>query len=188
MDVVTLGAEKTAMRSEPTSPAREISSRQAALSSNRGAVDGTATNKTARARCSDQVRSIAWLGSRTAAEKPMIRLVVRRRPDDRMLEELVRSPEGAVTAFRTRPRSSEGPTTTCWQPSGRGPVRSLPTSRMRQSPGRKTAIGTHFPDVVADIAAESLVARHAVSLEPCSDSDLELERVVGRNVGVAVLR
>jgi hypothetical protein len=59
---------------------------------------------------------------------------------------------------------------------------------MRQSPGRKTAIGTHFPDVVADIAAESLVARHAVSLEPCSDSDLELERVVGRNVGVAVLR
>ncbi len=53
---------------------------------------------------------------------------------------------------------------------------------------RKTAIGTHFPDVVADIAAESLVARHAASLKPCSRNDFELKRFVDRNAGFTVFR
>jgi len=61
MDVVTLGAEETAMRSDLNTPPRELDSRVSAMSSNRCAVDGTATNKTARARCSDQVRPNAWI-------------------------------------------------------------------------------------------------------------------------------
>lgn len=60
--------------------------------------------------------------------------------------------------------------------------------RTRRSPERKTAIGTHFPVVAADIAAESLVARHAASLEPRSRNDFELKRFVERNAGFAVFR
>jgi hypothetical protein len=53
MDVVTLGAEGTAMRCDQTNATRELrfASQGTALATNRCTVDGTATNKTARARC-----------------------------------------------------------------------------------------------------------------------------------------
>ena len=61
MDVVTLGAEGTTKRSERTKASRELGSRGWHLASNRSEADGAATSKTARARCSDQVRSRAWI-------------------------------------------------------------------------------------------------------------------------------
>ena len=132
-----------------------------------------------------QTKSDRTLGPRTSAEKPIVRPVVRWQCDDRVFAELGRFPDGnrlGLLTFTTTIReSNEKSLASC-----RARL-SQKMPRTRRSPERKTAIGTHFP-VVADIAAESLVARPAASLEPRSRNDFELERFVERNSGLAVLR